>query len=641
MKQWVVEPEYISCIVLAILFAYTCFQRFASTPKQTAFRCSILISISAVIINIGSVHCIQSPERFPMWLNYAVNSWYFAMTLLMIGSISLASTTLIYEGRYDRPGFYNAVCVHAVAYAISLLVVFFNESTHALFYFTDDCIYTRGPLNGLAFYYTVICIATNLVCYLSIRKYVNRAFRRILFTLPAIALLFGLVQKVSPNTLLTGSAAAIALLVLFINGQLQRLNTDQLTDLGSRELFYRMIERDMAHGRPFHAIIISIRNYKDVNNRFGQRGGDAFLQQVGDYLRHLKNADACRFTGVKFAIIARETIGDSAYEITLDELCRRFREPWQAGSMETTLSATFVDIGYPELVSDVNDMIGALEYATRLAKQQGDGALLRFDKQLKSAYGRRKYVIELVNEAIRRQRFYLNFQPVFDCNADSLNGAEALVRLCENNGRSVSPGEFIPLAEETGVVSEIGWQVMELVMRFIGGHTGLPLKWISVNISAQQYQSPRFVERIEELLQRYQVPPSVLKLEITERVLVEDIDRAREIMRALKQIGVGTLLDDFGTGYSNFANVMTLPFEVVKIDKSYIDNITENQYAFGLLETIISAIRAMGMLVLAEGVETEEQRKMMDWLHVDNIQGYYFSKPLDESAFIAAVTNQD
>lgn len=634
MQNWVIEPEYISCIVLAILFVYANFQRFASSPKQTAFRCSLLISLTAIIVNIGSIHCIENTAGCPLWLNYSVNASYFALTLLMVGSISLAGVMLIYEERYEQKGFRNVMTLHAILYALALLVVLSNVRTGLLFSFTEELVYVRGPLNAILLPFTLACILIVLICYIRERKSVNRAFRRILYTLPAIAVLFGLTQMLSPHVMLTGSAATIALLVLFINGQLQRLNTDQLTDLGTRELFYRMIERNVSRARPFHVIIISIRNYKDVNNRFGQRGGDAFLRSIGEYLQHLKKADACRFTGVEFGIIAH-MLDDADYEQLYRSLRDRFQQPWQAGKAEELLSASFADIAYPEAVSNVNEMIASLEYATRLAKQRGDGATVRFDKQLKSAFGRRNYVIELLNSAMREDRFYLNFQPVYDCNAGCLNGAEALVRLREDSGSPVSPGEFVPLAEESGLVVDIGWLVMERVLAFIQAHSDLPLKWISVNVSAQQYQSPEFVEKIASLMQQYGVGPSILKLEITERVLLEDIDRARGIMRALQQIGVGTGLDDFGTGYSNLANVMSLPFEVVKIDKSYIDGIETNQYAFGLLETIITAIRALDMLVLAEGVETQEQFKMMEWLQLDNVQGYYFSKPLEEAAFIA------
>ncbi|MDO4572359.1 MAG: EAL domain-containing protein [Clostridia bacterium] len=633
MTRWVLEPEYISCIVLVILIIYAYLQRFSISLKQTAFRCSLIISLAAIVVNIGSVHCIERPLRLPMWFNSCASGWSFTLTALMILSIVFAALTLIYEDRYDSRGFRIATGLCCALFTAMLILVLVNDRRGLLFRFTEDGAYVRGPLNAACYVCLIAGILICLVCYCVERSHVHRAFRRVLFTLPPVAVLFGLVQLISPHTILTGSAAAIALMVLFINGQLQRLNADQLTDLGTRESFYRLLEQYVQKGIPFRVIIVSIRNYKDVNTRFGQRGGDAFLREIGNYLYGLRGVAAFRFTGVEFAILSRWS-GGAEYEELLDTLRARFQTLWTAEGRQALLSACFADIAFPEVVSDVNDMIRSLEYASRLAKDRGEGTVLRFDKQLKSAFGRRNYVIGLLKRAMEEDRFFLHFQPIYERESGRLCSAEALLRLNEDNGTPIPPGEFIPLAEETGQVEEIGWIVLERVLCFLSTHRDLPLKWISVNISAQQYQAPRFAERIRALLERYAVAPSLLKLEITERVIIEDIERARQTMRALKEIGVGAGLDDFGTGYSNLANALSLPFEMVKIDKSYVDHIVEDQYAFVLLETLIGCIRALDMLVLAEGVETAEQFKMMEWLNTDHVQGYYFSRPLPEEDFI-------
>lgn len=639
MERWVLEPEYISCIVLAILLIYAFLQRFAPSPKQTVYRASLAVSILAILVNIGSVHCIEDPFRLSMSANYLVSALYFALTSLMIMSIVIAALMLIYEERYNSRGFRVVLIIYGALYALMLALVLTNAQTSWLFQFAADGAYVRGPLNKIGFPMTVVCILCLIVCYLIERKRVNHAFTRILITLPPISVLLGLIQIMEPHVMLTGSASTIALLVLFINGQLQRLNTDQLTELATRDTFYRLLDKSVQQQRPFHVVIISLRNYKEINGRYGQRGGDAFLRAIGAELYRLHNAVACRFTGVEFAVIMRE---QDAYEERFLQLKQRFERPWRADGAETLLSATFADIAYPEMVSDVNTLIASLEYATRIAKSRGPGTAVRFDKRMKSEFGRRNYIISQLEPAVREDRFYINFQPVYDMQERTLNGAEALVRLNEpESGRPISPGEFIPLAEETGIVVDIGWIVMEKVLRFLSEHPELPLRWVSVNISAQQYQSEGFVERIARLLKQYRVNPRVLKLEITERVLIEDMERTKQIMKQLTDIGVGAGVDDFGTGYSNLSNIMLLPFEVIKIDKSYIDHILYDQYSFCLLETIIAGIRALGMLVLVEGVESAEQYRMIEWLNVDNIQGYYFSKPLPEDRFIEVIRDQD
>jgi len=258
---------------------------------------------------------------------------------------------------------------------------------------------------------------------------------------------------------------------------------------------------------------------------------------------------------------------------------------------------------------------------------------VRFDKKLRNEFGRRNYVLSQLETALKKDRFFLYFQPVYDCEQRRYTGGEVLLRLNEESGLPISPGEFIPLAIESGIANVLGWMVLEKTCRFLHDNADSGIEWLSVNVSAQQYEFDETFRRLEVLLEQYQIPPSRIKLEITERVLIDDVDTAAATMTNLNSLGVGIFLDDFGTGYSNLVNVMSLPFECVKIDKGFIRGVAQSKKSYGMLETVVRGLRALRVVVLAEGIETPEQDEIVKGLGIDRIQGYYYARPMPGEEF--------
>lgn len=631
-----VVPEYIAAVVLAILIGYAFPIRILSTFAEKVFRFALVAAELCILCNILSIYAILLAVRVPLRLNYLVNSLYFLMLAVMATGIALSVLALLYEGRYRDRTFrivFGVILVGFVAYCAVLLA---NRSTGCLFRFDENLVYVRGPLNKAVYLLAVYYILALLVCYVREWRVIRSSCRSIAFVVPVIALALGLIQVLSPATMITGTVAALSLLVLFIFGQQQRLHEDRLTELMNRDMCYASIERSAARGAHFHVISISLCDYKSINTRFGQRGGDRYLHEVGRWLLTLppRHVTACRFTGVEFALIVTG-LNDGAYEELISRIVERFRSPFTVDGEDALLKAAVADIAFPEHAGDADSLIVSLEYAARFAKQRGDGAPVRFDKQMKNEFGRRVYLISQLEAAFLHDRYLLRFQPVVEADTERPVGAEALVRMCEENGAIVSPVEFIPLAEEIGLAPRIGWLVMEMTLRFLSEQRPAAVEWISVNVTAQQYLEPDAVEHVCALLARYDVPPTMLKLEITERMLISDLDKARETIDRFAAMGVGVCLDDFGTGYSNLANVLTLPVEYVKLDRSFLVNIETDQNALQLFETIVNGMHAMRLKTLAEGVETDLQRAVVRALGVDRIQGFYYARPLDGAAFLS------
>jgi len=548
--------------------------------------------------------------------------------------VSITTYVTLFEGRYDEPRLKKAIIVSLCFFTLEVALVIANLATGWLFYFDSDGLYHRGPLNAIGIAYLAIGIFNVILFGALERKRTKKSFRLIIYILPSVAVALGYVQYRFPDTILSGTIIAFSLLTLFIAGQQQRARVDALTELASREAFFNDISRLCARKTSFRIIIIGLKNFKQVNGQLGQRAGDTLLCAIGKYLELLDpHAAAYRVSGVQFTLVVTK-MQKPAYEALFCRLMDRFCKTWHTDVCETELRALFADVQYPEHASSVDEVVASLEYATRLAKQDPNERPVRFSNRLKEQFIRRNFVITQMEKALREDLFYLNIQPVYDVKQQQFAGGEVLLRLNEDSGRPISPGEFIPIAIEIGIATELGLMVMEKTCRFLQANRDTEVGWLSINVSSQQDEFDETVHHLEMLLEQYGIEPRRIKLEITEMVLLEDLDKAHATMDELNRLGIGVYLDDFGTGYSNLVNVMTLPFECVKIDKGFIRGIAANPKSRGMLQTVVTGLRSMNVIALAEGVETEEQDNFVRELGIDRIQGYFYARPMAAEEFV-------
>ena len=628
-----IVPEYISCVLMALIGVYLSFDRKSRSLKEKIFQGSLAFSLIAGVFNIFSIYTIENAAHLPLMLNVALNTFYYFAVAAMTTMVSITTYFTMFEGRYSEPRLKTAIAISLSYFIAEVVIVFINLFTGMIFYFDKRHFYHAGPLNAIGIVFLLIAIANVLWFGVLERKRIKKSFKLILIVLPSVAAVIGLMQYLFPKTILTGTINAFSLLTLFIAGQQQRARVDALTELSNREAFFNDISHLCQKKIPYSIIIIGLKNFKQVNGQYGQQAGDALLCAVGSYLAQLEpRAMAYRTSGVQFMLVTKihERI---EYEAFFQSVIERFTRFWQTDTCTAELRAVFADIHSPEHAANVDEVIASLEYATRLAKEDPNGKPVRFSDRLRSQFARRNYVIAQMEKALRDDLFFLNIQPVYDIRQQRFTGGEVLLRLNEDNGMPISPGEFIPIAIETGIATKLGLMVMEKACQFLHTNQLLEIGWLSINISSQQDEFDETVHHLEMLLDQYQIAPEQIKLEITEMVLLEDLERAHATMDELNRRGIGVYLDDFGTGYSNLVNVMTLPFECVKIDKGFIRNVATNPKSRGMLKTLVTGLRSMSVIALAEGVETEEQDNIVRELGIDRIQGYFYARPMPAEEF--------
>ncbi len=413
---------------------------------------------------------------------------------------------------------------------------------------------------------------------------------------------------------------------------------DSITGLRDRKTFFVDIKRNADAQKAGQIVLIQLTQLQRVNRKYGVSVGDALLHAMAAYLESLgREAVAYRIANSRLVLFWPEGSMEQAAGLA-GEIQERFREIWpvmQDGERQEVMAKALV-IHIPLVYKDTeNDLLDKMNYAVSAFDRRAKDGVLFFGEELDAEMQHKKYVMEEVRHAVEHQTFRIYYQPIYDCGEGRFTSAESLIRLFARDGAFISPGEFIPMAEESGLIDGISWIVLEKVCAFLGEHPDLPLKTISVNMTGQQVLDPTFIGRIEANLEKYHVEGSRLRIEITERTVTEDFGEVRKVMEKLSEKGIRFYLDDFGTGYSNLSSMLSLPFEVIKFDQSLIQimNDTEKgQKTIGLLADIM---HENDYYIVAEGIETAFQVESAHERSLDRIQGFYYARPMAGDALMA------
>lgn len=413
---------------------------------------------------------------------------------------------------------------------------------------------------------------------------------------------------------------------------------DSMTGLRDRMTFFADIKRNAAAGKAGQIVLVQLTQLMRVNRKYGVPVGDALLRAIAAYLNGLdQETMAYRIANSRLVLFRPEGSKEQAAGLA-GEIQARFQEIWpiaQDGERQEVMAKALVIHVPLELKDTENDLLDKMNYAVSVFDGKANDGVLFFGEELNADMLHKKYVMEEVRYAVEHKTFQIYYQPIYDCREGRFTSAESLIRLFARDGAFISPGEFIPMAEENGLIDGISWIVLEKVCRFLGEHPDLPLKTVSVNMTGQQILDPTFMGRIETDLEKYHVDSSRLRIEITERTVTEDFGEVRKVMEKLAEKGIYFYLDDFGTGYSNLSSMLSLPFEVIKFDQSLIrimNDTEKGQKTIGLLADIM---HENDYYIVAEGIETAFQVESAHERSLDKIQGFYYARPMAGDALTA------
>lgn len=422
-------------------------------------------------------------------------------------------------------------------------------------------------------------------------------------------------------------------------GQLAYL--DQLTGLPNRKFVLDRLDRLVAmHHRMQQdgaVLFIDLDNFKALNDTQGHDKGDLLLKQVAQRLQTCVRHYDCvgRFGGDEFVVLLEHigtgTIDEATHARQVaQKILSVLNEPYVLDALQHRITPSIgIALFDSEMVS-TSDLLRRADMAMYRAKAEGRNSIRFFSAEMQDAVNARSQLEADLRRALAAQEFYLAYQPQVD-HMGHIIGAEALLRWRHPRQEPVMPAQFIPLAEELGLIAEIGkWLLEEACQQLVQWTRDPPTQHLtlSVNVSVRQFRHPAFIDQITEVLSRTGADPDKLKIEITESILISDIEETKRKMMALKAIGVRFALDDFGTGFSSLAYLQKLPLDELKIDQSFIQNVTTDKNNAAITRSIIGLARNLGLSVIAEGVETEDQRQFLADEGCPSFQGYLYHKPL-------------
>lgn len=411
---------------------------------------------------------------------------------------------------------------------------------------------------------------------------------------------------------------------------------DGITGLYNRNNFVRLlgefVRRAADNEDVVSVMVIDIDDFKKVSDGMGLVVGDELIQQFGCFLKEFSDEKVivCRLESDVYCIAVYAPAGERSVEYIQKKIQERISEPFRlSGGQSIQITVSIGIAQYPEASNSALELINCAEIVMFRCKMMGKNTVQYFDTPILKEFLHNIEIENKLKEAVFHNNFLLHFQPQYYTDSKRLRGMEALIRWRDNEEGMISPATFIPIAEKNGAIIPIGnWVVERSIEQYARWSRQFGIHFtMSINISALQYSKKDFVESIIKMIQKYQVQPSDIELEITESILIDDFEEVSDKLRQLRDYGVRISLDDFGTGFSSLAYLKKLPINTLKIDKSFIDTVLTDSATKIITESIVNMVNMLGLETIAEGVEEEPQLQYLHNIGCDVIQGYLLGKP--------------
>lgn len=625
--RYEIAAVIISFSVMVSLFR----KKVISTRAINTFSAINTLVFVSSFADIIAILLLKTPGTYPVWLVYSVNMVY-QLTYHTIGLLFYYCVYYLSENNKNPSKLW--IYIFTIPYLASLIFDITNIFTSFVFYIDENGYYHQGKFIWFMYAQGLLYILMGLVRVIRLRKKfsVNNRITILLYTLASLGAL--LVQWLFPELMITGFVLAISVLLGFLCLENPQDYIDKEMGVYNRVAFNTIIPNLMGKEDKIRFLGIKFEEMKYLNDTIGIDNRIALMKSVSTFLQSITNKkNIFRLSRSKIVIILNNDEEKMTEQI--EKIREKFSEVLKAGDVSLSLSV-FLDIVFcPEDAQTVEDALDLIENSFNSIVTAQKLEITRSNKTVLGKRKREHQILMILKQAITNEDFEVVYQPIYDVQKNKYSTAEALIRLKNTELGFIKPEEFIPLAEQNGMILKIGNFVFKSVCKFLKESKiwEKGIEYIHINLSVIQCMQEKLYEQLFSIIDYYDIPYKYINLEVTETSANASQEILKNNMKVMLENQMRFSLDDYGTGFSNTASLIDYPFNMIKLDKSLIWDAIKDEKARVILKRTISMIKELGMQVIAEGVETKNQVDMVKNLGCDYIQGYFYSYPLTGKDF--------
>lgn len=620
-------------LIMVFMVMYFYFSnKTLKLSSEKAYSYLLLTVAICLSLDILSVVVLNHKEKLPTLLTDAIAKAYTLSICIVAFSTRVYVCASIYGKKLSRKqknyyGFPMGIAIIGTC----LFPIYSHVS--------EGRVYTYGSVINLTYLVVSCYLITSILAVIRHRTAMNSdQFYAINFLLFSW-IITAIIQFIKNEWLLVGFAMSAAMVFMYFCLENPAHNIDNRTGVFNQQAYQLHLKNLFHKNKDFILVILDIGDMGFVTETFGIQNTELLMQDIAKFLDSQFKGKIFRTHEYRFTVVFEDSLETISEKIAT--IKGRVQQPWIIANMEYTLHTYMVQIQSSVCDLTMEKVAEFSRYFLSEAKKQGKDTFLLVSKEHAAQKDEGTLVEKAIQHAILNKEIQVFYQPIYSIDENRYVSAEALTRIRDFNGEYIPPDLFIKIAEQNGMILELGMLIFEEVCRYIHNNSleEKGIQYIEINLSVVQCMQEKLADELLQMMKKYQVPPSFINLEITETAAIESDTILKKNMDKLMQKGVSFSLDDYGNGYSNLAYVMDLPVRLIKLDKSMVQAYCEAEKVRVAMEFTILMIKKLGIQVVAEGVETEEQLEEMKKLNIDFIQGYYFSRPLEKSDFDKIINN--
>lgn len=628
--QYQMQYNVCAIIICAMILFTHLMRKKTKEYHNTIFTMIVVTTMIGAISNIantvGNIKIIEMNQTLLEGLDYL----YF-LTLNIPPFLFSVYTVILIKNNIFRLSLPIKLMIF-VPEVITLLTILSNKWTGWYFYY-ENGNYHRGTCQLILYAADLYFVAFGVIFVFRAKEDASRSTKFSVCAYMIIGYVTALIQFMNPPLLLMHFGMTICALALLLNLQKSEEYLNSELGIFNRRIMDRIIKNNLSASKKMRLLIIKIEDLDFIVHNFGSENRKMLLQDIAGFLDKISKENVYYYNSGTFVVMVSDE-NRRIVENCAEKIKERFILQWKIESAELFVNYKMMIFSMPDIVKDLNTFYFCnSEFSNMVPNKEHmvdikDIDFSRIDRKIR--------VEKMIKRAMEEDNFEVYYQPIYSMEKDKITSAEALLRLIDPEEGFIPPNEFIPIAEKNGTIIQIGEIVLDKVFRFMKEQNlkKLGIEYIEINLSVVQCMQKELADTVLELINRYGIEKQMVNLEITETATTNSPKVLLKNMQTLSEENITFSMDDFGTGYSNISGMVSLPLDIIKLDKSLIDMASDQDKGREVLLGAVAMVKKMGFKIVAEGIEHEEQVEMLRTLGIDYIQGYYFSKPLPKADFI-------